>query len=113
MNYAQDFLDRKRQFNFEIKESILADLKEHCSKYGNWEYEDGYFSCFVEQVKSLFILKGDFEPYCFNMVAILPPHGYPSEEEAFNIEKISVIMDDFIEEQQQQQQQKSLHGNGE
>ena len=71
MDFLEAFLERRKDFNDKVKNEILTELNSHCSNVGIWDYEDGVYIAHSVILDRLFILKGNFEPYVFDCLAVL------------------------------------------
>lgn len=100
MNFKQEFYKRKEEFHSKVKGEILSQLNESCNKIegwdGTWFYEDGYFTADSIKFDTVFIIRGDFESYVFDVLVTLPAVGHPTEQMVYGIEDVAGIVENEI-----------------
>lgn len=100
MNFKQEFYNRKEEFHSKIKPKFLKELNESCNKIKDWDaawfYDDGYFIADSQKFDTVFMIRGDFESYIFDVLVTLPAVGHPTEQMVYGVEDVAGIINDEL-----------------
>jgi hypothetical protein len=101
MNFKQEFYNRKEEFYSKVKDEMFKVLNESCASIKDWDatwsYQDGYFIADSAKHDTLFILRGDFESYIFDVLVTLPATGHPTEQMVYGYEDVAGIIENEID----------------
>ena len=100
MNFKQEFYNRQEEFHSKVKGEILSGLNESCKSIKDWDatwtYQDGYFIADSQKFDSIFMLRGDFESYIFDVLVKLPALGHPIEQMVYGVEDVAGIIENEV-----------------
>ena len=97
INFKKEFINRKQEFHSKVKDQIITDLNVSCCEIEGWDsfwsYADGCFIADSLKFGAIFLLRGDFEPYVFDTLAVLPEVGYPAEYSVSGVDDVPTIIE--------------------